>query len=269
MADDSILLTDPARELAKLLTSLQGMNVTIVGSQFLAEKFEVEARSQDFYRIVATIMDRLTALKAIVAELPLDGDYRSEMVDHVNEIATAFSPTGFQNPWQAFGADKLSARNVQPLKVLSGLVRQQFTYRKLSDEELAELLGTVGELTEWLRSHQLAEQDFIRQALIEGLDHLRFRLSRFKWLGWGYTLDSLREVIAAYMLLERQGSTPQNNPDAEAVLIKVGAVIKAVYAKIETAKKVVETGDWLLKAYGAATLAQHALPAIKGLLTSS
>lgn len=266
MADDNIALTDPARELAELLTSLQAGNVTVAGSQFLAEKFEVEAWSQDFYRIIATIMDRLAALTAIVAELPLDEDYRFEMIGHVNEIATAFSPSGFQNAWQSFGADKLSARNVQPLKGLSGLVRQQIVYRKLSGEELAELEGTVGELIEWLSGHQLARQDFIRQALIDGLEHLRFRLSKCRWLGWGYTLDSLREVIAAYMLLERQEPTPQDNPDAEAVLAKVGAVIKAVYAKIETVKKVAETGDWLLKAYGAATLAQHALPTIKGLL---
>jgi hypothetical protein len=43
------ILTDPARELAELLTSLQSGNVTVVGSQFLADKFEVEAWSQDFY----------------------------------------------------------------------------------------------------------------------------------------------------------------------------------------------------------------------------
>lgn len=269
MPDERITLTDPARELAELLTSLQAGNVTVAGGQFLAEKFEVEAWSQDFYRIIATIMDRLSALTAIVAELPLDEDYRTEMVGHVDDITTAFSPSGFQNAWQSFGAEKLSARNVQPLKGLSGLVRQQIVYRKLSDEELAELVGTVGELIEWLSSHQLAQQDFIRQALLEGLEHLRFRLAKFRWLGWGYTLDSLREVIAAYMLLERQGSTPQDNPDAEAVLAKAGAVIKAVYAKIQTAKTAVETGDWLLKAYGAATLAQQALPTIKGMLPSA
>jgi hypothetical protein len=228
----------------------------------------VEAWSQDFYRIIATIMDRLVDLEAIVAKLPLDMDYRNEMVGHIKDIATAFSPNGFQNPWQNFGIDKLSARNVQPLKGLSGLVRQQIVYRKLSDEELAELEGMVRDLIGWLNSHQLAQHDFIRQALIEGLEHLSFRLSKFRWLGWGYTLASLREVIAAYVLLERQGSTPQDNPDAEAVLAKVGAVIKAVYAKIEIVKKVAETGDWLLKGYGAATLAHHALPVISGLLPS-
>lgn len=266
MTDEIIVLTDPARELADLLTVLQSGNVHMQGDQFLATHFGVTAWSQDFYRIIATIMDRLSELNAIVAGLPLDDDFRAEMVGHVSEIATAFSPNGFQNAWQSFGADKLNARNVQPLKGMSGLVRQQFAYRKLTEEELAELTGAVAELIEWLSGHQLAQQDFIRQALIEGLEHLRFRLSKFRWLGWGYTLDSLREVIAAYMLLERQGSTPQDNPDAEAVLAKVGAVIKAVYAKIQTAKTAVETGDWLLKAYGATALAQHALPMIKGLL---
>lgn len=269
MVDNPIVLTDPARELADLLTVLQGGDVSLQGDQFLAGHFGVSAWSQDFYRIVATIMDRLTALKAIVEDLPLDDDFRGEMVGHLKQIEMAFSPHAFQNSWQASGAQRLSATNVQPLKGLSGLVRQRIAHRKLTDEELTELTNTVAELIQWLCGHQLAQQDFIRQALIEGLEHLRFRLSKFRWLGWGYTLDSLREVIAAYMLLERQGSTPQDNPDAEAVLAKVGAVIKAVYAKIETVKKAAETGDWLLKVYGAATLAQHALPTIKGLLPSA
>lgn len=266
MGESSILTTDPARELAELLTALQSGNTSVAGSEFLADKFGVKAWSQDFYRVVSTIMDRLAALSEIIKGLSLDEDYRAEMVAHINEIATAFSPSGFQNAWQSFGGDKISARNVQPLKGLSGLVRQTVEYRRLSADELAELVETVGELIEWLEDHQLAEQDFIRQALIEGLSQLNFRLQRFQWLGWGYALDALREVIAAYLLLERHGGAAQDNPDAHAVLKKVSAVIKAVYEKTRTVKTVVDTGDWLLKAYGAATLAHNSGPVIKTLL---
>ncbi|SDO74429.1 hypothetical protein SAMN05192530_11235 [Aureimonas jatrophae] len=135
--------------------------------------------------------------------------------------------------------------------------------------EREELIGQVTELMDWLHEHQLVENDFIRQALIEGLGHLLFRLERFRWLGGGYTLASLREVIAAYMLLERQGLDAARNPDAAAVLSKVATLIEAVYGKLEKTKTAYETGDWLLKAYGAASLAQTAVPAIEGLLTAS
>lgn len=266
MSNTPIVLTDPARELAELLTILQGGDPGHQGDQFLARHFSVEAWSQDFLRIVATIMDRLGELKAIVAELPLDEDYRAEMVSHVGQVAAAFSLHSFVNAWQSSGADKVSARNVQPIKGLSGMVRAKIAYRKLSDEDLTELIAMVEELTGWLSEHQLAEQDFIRQALLEGLSHLRFRLSKFRWLGWGYTLDSLREVIAAYMLLERQGLDPQARPDAAAMLVKAGATIKAVYEKMQVVKGVTETGDWLLKAYGTLALVQQAFPGISGLL---
>lgn len=261
--------TDPARELAEMLGDLQSGNTNKAGSDYLAEKFKVKPWSQDFYKVISVIMDRLAQLSDIFKELPLDDDYRAEMVAHVDDIALAFSPPGFQNAWRSFGADKLSARNLQPLKGLSGLVRQKVAYRKLSAGELAELDNTVAELIKWLQQHQIVEQDFIRQALIDGLGNLQFRLARLRWLGWGYTLDSLREVIAAYMLLERQAPDPRANPDAEVVLRKVGAVIKEVYEKVHVVKTAAETGDWLLKAYGAATLAIQGSIAIKGLLPGS
>lgn len=260
------LTTDPARELADLLTEFRSGNTSVPGSQYLAERFEVEPWSQDFYRVISTIMDRLAELKGIIRSLPLDLDYQLEMVGHVDEIATAFTPSGFQNAWQNFGADKLSPRNVQPLKSLSGLVRQTIEYRRLSTDELSELVDTVGDLTGWLEAHQLIGQDFVRQALIDGLKQLTFRLVRFKWLGWGYSLDALRDVIAAYMLLERGVGPVQENPDAHAALRKVATAIKTIYDKTRTVKTVVDTGDWLLKAYGVASLALHSGPSITALL---
>ena len=264
--NQTIILTDPAREIAELFTALQSGDGALAGSKYLATKFEVDAWSQEFYRIVSTIMDRLTALNKIIADLPIDKDYQSEMVDHVDEIAEAFTAKSFQSAWNAFGADKISAKNLQPIKGLSGLVRQKIVYRKLSEEEILDLVEMIDDLVNWLKEHQISQQDFIRQALIEGFENLRFRLTKLNWLGWGYALDSLREVITAYMLLERKSSPLQDNPDADAILLKIKNAIKSIYKKVETVKSVSETGDWLLKAYGAATLAQQALPPITGFL---
>ncbi len=264
---DTPVMTDPARELADTLSHLSGGHSNGSGAEFLASTFGVAPWSREFYQVISTLMERLERLKIIIRELPLDDDYRAEMEGHVDDIALAFGPPGFQNAWHSFGTSKLSAANLQPLKSLSGLVRQKVAYRKLSPDEINELIATVAELREWLDQHQLAEQDFIRQALIEGLDQLSFRLSKFQWLGWGYTLESLREVIGAYMLLERERPNPQDNPDAEAVLKKTAAVIKAVYEKLQAVKKVSDTGDWLLKAYGGATLLIQGSTVIQGLLT--
>lgn len=269
MADDSIILTDPAREIAELCATLH-VKTAQSGETFLAAKFGVGAWSREFYQIIFTVVERCALLQRIVNDLEMDPDFQADLVGHIAEVIEAFSANSMKNPWQNYGLSRVSAMNVGPIKAISGLVRQKVAYRKLSSTEIDDLDSELETLVEWLKEHQLSEQDFIRQALIDGLEHLRFRMNKLTWLGWGYTLDSLREVIAAYMLLERSGADPQVNPDAAAVLQKVGLVIKSVYAKVSAAKGVAETGDWLLKAYGAGSLVyQTGKPLIAGLLAAS
>lgn len=238
------------------------------GDVFLGGKFQVVPWSQDFYRVISTIMDRIEALKFVFMSLELDDDYRQEMGRHLDDIALAFSPASFNNEWRGYGLARLGLENVQPVKVLSGLVRQKISSRKLSQDDLAQIVSEVIDLIGWLEDHQLSEQEFIRQALIDGLKHLLFRLERFRWLGWGYTLESLREVIGAYLLLERQGINTNVNPDSAAVLFKVGGVIKSIYEKLEKVKSLTENVDFVLKAYGAVSLIQAGASTVTGLLSS-
>ena len=46
-------------------------------------------------------------------------------------------------------------------------------------------------------------------------------------------------------------------------------MIRAIFEKVQFAKDVVETGDFMLKAYGAATLFIQAKQGLSGLLTFS
>jgi len=259
-------MTDPAREMADLLSRLSKGNTSVAGDRYLADRLGVEPWTPNFYRVLATIMTRLAELQKIVGELELDDDHRVEMVGHIREIEQAFTPTGFQSGWNSYALDKISARNLQPLKMLSGQVRQRVAYPKLTDDEIGEVAAEVEQLLAWLEEHQLADHDFIRQALMEGLRDLLFRLERFEWLGWGYTIDALRNVIGAYLALERSGVDVNRNPDAAVVLAKVGEVVKSVYRKLETAKDVADTGDLILKAFAAAYLVAASIPGIKGLL---
>lgn len=155
---------------------------------------------------------------------------------------------------------------MQPLKGVAGLVRKSISFRKLSDDELNDLKVLVVDLKEWLELRQLSDNDFIRQALIEGLGRMHFRLVRLQWVGWGYTLDSLRQVIAAYVMLERTGVTAETNPDAEAILRRLHGLIKSVYEKVNMTKGATETADWLIKAYGVGTLIYHGASPVRALL---
>lgn len=264
-----VILTDPARELVELCELVhprQGEN--ILGEVHLATMFEVGVWSKEFYQIIFTISERVDLLAKLIGNLELDEDFRDDIVSHVKDILVGFSGPALRNHWEADGQARVGPKNVQPLKAISGHVRSKIAYKKLTAEEIAETLAEVSQLITWLENHQLSEQDFIRQALIDGLTQFNFRLEKVQWLGWGYALDSLREVIAAYVMLERMDIDPNASPDVGAVMKHVAGLLKSVYERVETVKGMFETGDFLLKVYGAGALWYQAKPAVVALLGS-
>jgi hypothetical protein len=263
-----VTLTDPARELADLcakLSSHRGSETR--GSIFLAAAFDVPEWSTEFYQIIFSISRRADELVEIIQTLDLDSDTKVELVSDVAKIQEAFGRNGLNNNWKHSLTNFISPENVKPIKALSMQVRTAYAYPKLTEDELAELVTVVDDLISWLKDHQLKEQDFIRQAILEGLGQFRFRLERVGWVGWGYTLQSLRDVIGAYLALERGMPDTNREPAADAVLLKTAALVKAVYTKVNVVKGAVETGDFLLKAYGAFALASQGPVGIRALLT--
>lgn len=258
--------TDPARELSDLIRSLN-LHPNKRFDEELAQIFGVEAWSSDFYQIIFTISFRIDELLTLIDSLPLDDDHKAETKEGLRTIQRAFGPNGLQNAFQYSQQNFLSPTQVQPLSTLSGLVRPIRPYSKLDDAEQAELLTMVDELIGWLEEHQLSEQDFIRQALIEGLKQLQFRLKRIKWLGWGYTLQGLRDVITAYFALERGLPQDGSNPPAQAMIKFVADFVRSFFEKAGFAKETIETGDFMLKAYGTVQLLIAGQTTIAGLLT--
>lgn len=186
---------------------------------------------------------------------------------HIRTIQQTFSPNGLNNQWNHSVQHYISPANVNSVKALSGLVRPLYAYPKLNEEEQAEILGEVERLLEWLNGHQLAERDFIRQAIMDGLRQFQFRLERIGWLGWGYTLDSLREVISAYLALERGMTDPNAAPDADAVLRKTAAWVKDVFAKVGTVRETAGDVAFMVLAYEQVVKIAQGKSAISGLLT--
>lgn len=151
--------------------------------------------------------------------------------------------------------------------MLSPLLRPKVAYPKLSPEEIEETVAEVDELIAWLSDRQLRDQDFIRQAIIDGMKQFKFRLERIGWLGWGYTVSSLRDVVGAYLALERGTASEVNSPDNGAVLKKVLGTLQHIYAKAVTAKEGYETADFLLKMYGVAALTAQSIGSVAGFLS--
>lgn len=244
-------LTDPAKDYAALCEKIAPPN-NIAGDEHLAGIFRVKPWSSEFYQIIFCIAQRAEHLAELIDQLDVDKDILSEAKTHVLRTKNAFNKASLSNAWQPNGGGPahLTRENIQAIKMISPLVRRIAPLPKLDDSEISEVLTHVDELEGWLRNHQIKEQDFIRQAILDGLGEFKFRLERLRWVGWGYTLDSLKEVIGAYMALERT-IVPNKNPDAEAVLKKIRSFFEKFYAQAQFAKELADTGDFVLRLYGA------------------
>ena len=259
-------ITDPARELVDLIRSLQ-----IVSSRQsdggLAELWGVKPWSSDFMLIIYTISARIDGLKLLTRKTDLDTDQKNEMCEHLENIRKAFGPSGMSNTWSHVLGSYLTPAHINPVSMLSGLVRPLQSYAKLGNDEVSELLEMINTLQVWLSDHQLHDHDFIRQSIIDGLDHLTFRLEHVGWLGWGYAIEGLKDLIHAYFVLERGVADSGENSTAAAALKNLGTFIRTTYSKMTILKDVTEVGDWMLRIYGGVMAASDGPTTALALLT--
>ncbi|MEO1242343.1 MAG: hypothetical protein AAFX54_10575 [Pseudomonadota bacterium] len=247
--------TDPAKELAELF-DLLNVPTDTTGDAFLASKFGVQPWSAGFYQIVFCIVERIDFLQSSISGLNIDDDLINDALSSLKQISKAFEREPLRLPWNhnGGGINYLKKEHIQTIKMLSPEIRRTVSYPRISKDKRNEILDDIEVLITWLTEHQLKEQDFIRQALLDGLYALKFRLSHLNWLGWGYVLSSLRDVIGAYLALERGIPADNSAPDGEAVLKKMNAFLSEFYKKTNLLKDISENADFILKAYGAASI---------------
>jgi hypothetical protein len=267
MSEENENVTDPVKEFALLCESLRS-DENKTTSQYLAKKFNVPKLSQEFFQILFCILQRADFVIEIIATLDMDADLVSEYIENVNSIKNAFSPARLDSSWKTSSATHLSDVNIKTVKALSGLVRQKIKTPFLSEEDVQNVMATTEELQSSLEKIQLSEKDFIRQAIIDGIKEFKFRLTHLSWVGWGYTIESLKEVISAYLILEGLAPSSQEQPDMMVVLKKSGAGLKAIFEGMKIAKDISETAGYFLKVYGTLTLIGTNLPTISGLLSN-
>ncbi len=259
-------ITDPAHELVQLLETLAAPS-EMRASSFLADKFHVEEGSLEFYKILFSVIERIDLVSKLIETSPDTSHIRDDMIDHLGKVKIVFNVKSLNSSWSGIGAPALSSSNLLPLKMASPLLRQQVSYPSLLAEERDEVLALVEQLLEWLESHQLEDNDFIRQAIIDGLKMFVFRLERLEILGWGYSVDSLKEIITAYMAMEGGFHEDDTMPITQAALIKVGSTMKQVFERVGIAKDITERADFMLKTYGAVAIVMDGSSGISGLLT--
>lgn len=260
-------ITDPAFEFAELCRSLRA-DTKMPGAELLAKKFKTEPWSREFYQILFAIVERGHYLDGLVEKIAGAEHIATMVQSDIRTILQAFNAKALGVSWSHANTNFLGEDRVRSISILSAVVRPHVSYPKLSEDECEQVIEQVDQLLIWLKEHQISEQDFIRQALIDGLSQFRTRLERVQWLGYGYAIEGLRDVIGAYFALERSFIDDQSMPVVEATLKKMSEGLKSIYNHIGVAKDAVEKADFLLKAYGAAALYTNAnVGGIAGLLT--
>ncbi len=244
-------LTDPALEIADLCDLLNEPS-NVAGDKFLAKKFGVEPWSAEFFEILFAITKRISSFPNILEAENVHSRLRNGANEHLRTIAEAFSQMAMSNPWNAYARVRIGPSESSPIRMLSAAISTRYSYPDLTAGEHAELLKLVADLKSMLIEHQLGERDFIRQALIEGLDHFEFRVTRLKWFGWGYSVQSLREVLLAYFALER-GLDEAENPQAGAVFRHLSTGLKKIFQFTKQAKDASDAADWAFTMLKAAT----------------
>lgn len=246
-------ITDPAEEFVLLCQNLASSSKE-TGAAFLSSQFDVEPWSFEFFQIIFCIVERAEQLKRLVTEIPECSHIAEHVKGSLANIAIAFQAQAMARPWTEHGFPHLGPSNTGIILGLSAHIRTKVSYPKLSPDELSEISVIASDLLNWLKDHQLNDHDFIRQAIIEGLQNFLFRLDRLQWLGWGYTLRSLRDVIGAYLALENCSSDSDPTTLMTAVNQKVFAAIKRIYSGIGATNEFVNRTDFMIKAYGAASM---------------
>lgn len=259
--------TDPAKELAETLALIASdPNESVVSR--ITMRAGVSSWSPEFFRILFEIMNRLELVGRHVRELPLDEDVRWDALESVEAIKKVFSDPHILNQNCANIRPVITGANATVLKMLSAQIRERVSYPLLSEDDREEVLKEITELRGWLAELQSDHQDFIRQALIEGLDGLIFRMERLQWFGHGYALDGLKEVLQAYLSLQgAQLGTQDGDELQRAILAKARGTLIRVLSIFDLAKDHSDRADWALRAYGAVSAIADGSGTIAGLLT--
>ena len=248
-------ITDPALELATVCRCLM-VQTDERGDEFLGKQFGVEPWSFMFFKIVFSIVERAERVGNIIEESQVDPMVKEAVLGHVGGIKTAFSRSSMATKWGAGGNIHLLS-HVPPLLTMSPEIRRIVSYPRPSVEEIEVAAADVRELLVWLRKHQLEEKDGIRVCLIEGLENLLLRIEKLGWLGWNETAQALRDVVGAYLAMERGFPEPELFPIAQATIAKIYGAVTRIYQAIGVTKEVADRGNLLLSIYGAWHLVQE------------
>lgn len=240
-------VTDPAYELGEIAQKLcHGSSKT--GEVFLAERFGVAPWSTEFVLILSCIYQRIDLVARSIQRDDVDLEFQETAQKVLTNFKGGFTSASLRNAWHNAGGGLTAMKDSEhALKMMSSTVRQRVSYPKLTGEEVAEFLDLSSAYLEALRDAS-DEPDFVRQAIVDGVIKFRFQLEHLGWMGAGYVLESLRELMFVYGWAS-QRSRQQHELDAGAVLKGLGALLTRIKKTVDAAESWKKSGTAVWQAY--------------------
>jgi hypothetical protein len=242
--------TDPASELATICLVL-AQDSAGTAADFLSLPFETTPYSEDFFKVLFAIRDKISELAGLVEHIPIDPAFIITANTMIREMAVPLDPASLQTQWTNLRASRITAQQHFSLGMLSGYVQQNIKYPKLNESQSAELIKILDELRETLGKSELNEVDFVRDAAIRYIDHSKFIVKRLTFFGWRYGLYSLRELVLLYFTVENMTHSESCPPQVIAFHQRLGAGIDRLSKGFQVMRDWRDNGALLFQIYGA------------------
>jgi hypothetical protein len=259
--------TDPAKEIADFCDTLATSGSTKTDAH-IARSFNVQPWSAEFLLLLNSFVDRTELVVSTIDKIDVDDEHRTEMKEHARALRRLCSLQVLGATWNNSdgGLPLVKGPSRAAVGSISAAIRPLVWYPSLEEQERQDVLAQVDIVVGKLEALQLGDRDFIRQALIDGLRQFHFRLERLKWLGWGYTVVGLRDVITAYLALERDFPDSAENTSAAAALKWTGGLLETVWKYTGYAADAKKRYDVVALAFNTAYIAG---PFLAGYLTAT
>lgn len=256
--DSEIEFSDLALDLADICSSFNAEG-NIRGDDFLAKQFGTRVWSNEFMEILSEIRKRIARLEHLVNQLDLDAQIASDLKGACSSIARAFEVQALHTTWNTGGGGSqlLGRENWRVIRQASTSLRKINRYPRLSEQEVLEAVEETKTLLKWCVEHQIEQFDYLREAIIIGLRKFEFRLQHYRWLGWEYSLEPLKEIHHAYDWMGRKEVSPNDYPSYAAMNKLVGEFLAKKYGQILKIKNVADTGVWAFTVYQAVRYLSH------------
>ncbi|MBM6577136.1 hypothetical protein KCP91_12205 [Microvirga sp. SRT01] len=240
-------ITDPARELSEI-SGFFAIQSSLTADQIIQQSTGIEPWSTDFLKLILCIHERADVLTKVIPLSSLDDDLVVKALEDISSIKDAFTPKKLRIASnQASSTAAVLKEHGRSLQYLSATVREKINYPRYTDEEVTEFIGLVDAyLNELAASNDVPL--VVRHSLGDGMSLLRFRLQHVKWLGSGYALASLREIMEVY---DRAAANDDlmSNPDAEAFVRGFGAIVARLVAVTKSATEYKDAGGVIWSGY--------------------